>query len=253
MLKFIGTGSAFNTELGNTSAYVKSNETLLLIDCGESVFARIKKINLLEDVKNVYIIITHLHSDHVASLATLIEYLNIFKGIVPNIILTNEDSNEAQEQAISSFLSLQGIEEGEYEFTYADMLEGVITDLVKVELIEVKHFERLTSYAIELYFKDKTIYYTGDIIDKSYLKSVAKKLNANDMVYTDCTNKEYKGRVHISIKELQDIFDEKKRAQVTTMHFDSFQCINEAKDAGFMVAKREESLEDILNSIKDRK
>ena len=111
MLKFIGTGSAFNTELGNTSAYLKSNETLLLIDCGESVFARIKKINLLEDVKNVYIIITHLHSDHVASLATLIEYLNIFKGIVPNIILTNEDSNEAQEQAISSFLSLQGIED----------------------------------------------------------------------------------------------------------------------------------------------
>ena len=44
MLKFIGTGSAFNQDLGNTSAYIKDGETLLLIDCGETVFQRIKEI-----------------------------------------------------------------------------------------------------------------------------------------------------------------------------------------------------------------
>ena len=43
MLKFIGTGSAFNTELGNTSAYIKQNKTLLLIDAGPTVFARAKE------------------------------------------------------------------------------------------------------------------------------------------------------------------------------------------------------------------
>lgn len=72
MLKFIGTGSAFNTELGTTSAYIKNEDILLLIDCGETTFARIMELKLLEDVKKAYIMITHMHSDHIAGLAALI-------------------------------------------------------------------------------------------------------------------------------------------------------------------------------------
>ena len=79
MLKFIGTGSAFNQDLGNTSAYIKDGETLLLIDCGETVFQRIKEIKLLDDVKKVYIVITHNHSDHIGSLGSLVEYLYFIK------------------------------------------------------------------------------------------------------------------------------------------------------------------------------
>ena len=249
MLKFIGTGSAFNTELLNTSAYIKNNDTLLLIDCGETVFSQIKKLNLLEGVKNVYIAITHLHSDHVGSLATLIEYLNIFCDIVPNIILTNDDSNETQEQNITKFLELQAVVEGDFEYTYADMLEDVLPDLIKVELVEIKHSSKLTSYAVELYFKNQTIYYTGDNNDKSYLKSIAKKLKENDLVYADCTNQEYDGRVHVSVKELSDIFNQKQRKQVITMHFDSYECLADAKDVGFNTATNEIAIAELLKKL----
>ena len=252
MLKFIGTGSAFNTELGNTSAYVKTEDTLFLIDCGETVFSRIKKLKLLDGVKNVYVAITHLHSDHAGSLATLIEYLNI-NGVVPNIVLSNEDSNEAQEHNITNFLELQGVLEGDYEFTYADMLEDVLPDLVRAELVEIKHSQRLTSYAVELYFKNQTIYYTGDNMDKDYLKTIAKKLKENDLVYCDCTNLEYEGRVHVSISELAKIFKEDLKKQVYCMHFDSYNSITDAKDAGFKIAFNEESLEDLLKNIVGRK
>ena len=122
MLKFIGTGSAFNPKLGNTSAYYKENGNLLLIDCGESVFGRILELNLLEDVENVYIAITHTHGDHVGSLGSLVLYLNIIKGIVPNIIITAEDSSEAQENTIKNILTVAGVAEEEYEFTYGDMM-----------------------------------------------------------------------------------------------------------------------------------
>jgi hypothetical protein len=51
-LKFIGTGSAFNTNLGNTSAYIKYDNDLLLIDCGESIFERLIKNDILnKDIK----------------------------------------------------------------------------------------------------------------------------------------------------------------------------------------------------------
>lgn len=50
MLKFLGRGSAFNTEEGNTSAYIKENRTLFLIDCGSNIFERIMFKDLLYDL-----------------------------------------------------------------------------------------------------------------------------------------------------------------------------------------------------------
>lgn len=77
-LKFLGTGSAFNTKLGNTSAYLLNNDksAMLLFDCGETVFSKLKPI--LEKNKNISeftICITHSHSDHMGSLPTLLYYL----------------------------------------------------------------------------------------------------------------------------------------------------------------------------------
>ena len=59
MLNFLGTGSAFNTEKGNTSAFIKKDNSLLLIDCGGTVFHRLQELNLLDGVENLYIVVTH--------------------------------------------------------------------------------------------------------------------------------------------------------------------------------------------------
>ena len=77
-----------------------------------------------------------------------------------------------------------------------------------------------------------------------------KKLKPDDIVYTDCVNKECK--IHISINELCEIFNEKLRKQVCTMHFDSFDAYEDAKDAGFMVATREISRDELLSKIAKR-
>ena len=37
ILEFIGCGSAFNPQLGNTSAYIEDGKRFVLLDCGESV------------------------------------------------------------------------------------------------------------------------------------------------------------------------------------------------------------------------
>ena len=56
-LKFIGRGSAFNIKEGNTAAYYKSNDYMLLIDCGSNIFERILNNNLLDDIKEIYIFV----------------------------------------------------------------------------------------------------------------------------------------------------------------------------------------------------
>lgn len=253
MLKFIGTGSAFNTQMTNNSAYIKDGETLLIIDCGETAFARMKQLKIFEDVRNVYIAITHMHSDHIGSLGTLVAYLNIYYGVNPTFIITNEDSAEKQENDIITYLNLVGISEDDYDFSYADMLEDILPNLKRVEMVEVKHSSSLTSYALELYFSDKTIYFTGDHNDKEYMASIAKSLKPQDLVYTDCTNKDYKNRPHILISELNEIFTESQKSQVYLMHFDSFSTYGDAKDAGFKVASAEQSIEELLRIIANRK
>ena len=253
MLKFIGTGSAFNTDMGNTSAYIKQDGTLFIIDCGETAFERMKQINLFDDVEDVFVAITHMHSDHVGSLASLVLYLNIFKGIAPTLVITNDDTAEAQEETLKNYLTIMGVDEEDYDFSFADMLEDVLPDLKKVEMIPVKHSNKLISYAVEMYFKNQTIYYTGDHLDKNYLNDVASSLNAKDLVYTDCTNRDYKGRIHITLNELAEIFPEEQREQVCCMHFDSYAVYSDAKALGFKVANKEISTSELLKQIAGRK
>ncbi len=54
-LNFIGNGSCFNTDFGNNSAYYidKEKKSLLLIDCGETVFERLMKECLGFDIARV--------------------------------------------------------------------------------------------------------------------------------------------------------------------------------------------------------
>ena len=252
MLKFIGTGSAFNTNMVNNSAYIKEEKTLFIIDCGETAFARMKNLKLFEDVENVYIAITHMHSDHVGSVGSLVEYLNIFCNIVPTFIITNEDSAEAQEDTLRKYLTIIGVDEEKYEFSYGDMMEDVLPGLVKVDMVEINHSKKLTSYAVELHFADKTIYYTGDHNDKEYLTMVASVLKPTDLVYTDCTNIEYENRPHISINELSDIFTENQREQVYCMHLENMGICSDIKQAGFKVASGEKTIEELLKLIANR-
>lgn len=87
MLNFIGRGSAFNTKEGNNSTFIKNENHLLLVDCGSDVFSRIMELNLLQNVEEIDVIITHLHPDHFGSLGDLIfySYFGIGEGKLPTL------------------------------------------------------------------------------------------------------------------------------------------------------------------------
>ena len=79
---------------------------MLLIDCGETVFSEIKRNGLVEDVNNLYVFITHTHSDHIGSLSSLIHYMHYVKNKAIQLLVMGLNSCHFMTMVSVSLLSL---------------------------------------------------------------------------------------------------------------------------------------------------
>lgn len=94
-LQFISTGGAFDYEIGNSAAWVTHQGQQLLLDCGHTVYPRLRTLGLADRMDAI--LVTHLHDDHVGSLSTLIFHQkhiarnpNKVKLIVPTAVFAGE-------------------------------------------------------------------------------------------------------------------------------------------------------------------
>ena len=111
-LNFIGIGGATNIELGGNSCYLKDDDNLLVIDMCEGATERLEKEDVFKGVKNIYVIITHTHFDHVAGLGVFIWYCNFYLNISPKIIY----SKFKYKNHIKKLLRLTDVDKKYFEF-----------------------------------------------------------------------------------------------------------------------------------------
>lgn len=257
MLKFIGRGSCANMKEGNNSAYIKEGDTFLLLDCGCLTTNRIIKSNLLDGIKNIYILITHFHDDHVGSLGSLLLHCRYVLGIIPNVYFEDK-------QYLVNFLAMQGILEDE---VYMYMTNRYIDDMnLNYSAIPTKHYEfykpsNETVYSSEItktvvmtnYFKcygyyfaksngereNEYAYYSGD--SNSIPESIMDIFKNYDsfVLYQDvCLSKEH-GYAHLPLSKLCELIPDRLRYKVYCMHLDSNELITKCKEEGFNVVKVE--------------
>lgn len=234
MLKFIGSGSAFNTKLGNNSAYIKENGVLFLIDCGELTFDRILKSNLLDDVNEIHIACTHTHPDHIGSLGSLIFYCYYIKKIKPVFYSAHTD--------FLVLLNIMGICTEHCEFkNYAVSPIAKIENLnLEISFIIVKHAKELNSFGILICKNGKElVYYSGDSCDIEENILNGLKNNSISMIYQDTCKADYYGNVHLSLRKLTEIIPIELRNKVWCMHLDSGFMPDEARELGFNVVENE--------------
>lgn len=143
ILTFLGRDSGFGRE--NNAVYTEIDEKLLIIDCGFTVFEKLKERLKLEEYKEINVIITHLHNDHAGSLSQLILYLYFIYNKKINII--------SKCKKIKEYLEITGTPEEAY--TLLDKNEYV-------EIIKTEHTKYLDAYGCKLEIKGKIIVYTGD-------------------------------------------------------------------------------------------
>ncbi|KAJ49718.1 ribonuclease BN (tRNA processing enzyme) [Clostridium tetanomorphum] len=225
-LNFLGRGSAFNVKEGNTSAYVKNGKDFILLDCGEDVFERIINNNLLNDVTNVYVIITHLNSDHIGSLSSLIYYCYYIKNITPNIYFPSAE--------LQQLLNIMG-HSREFNLTLSEIDVVLNIHDISFKFIPVTHIEKMNCYGVIIQDKDNTIYYSGD--SNNISENILNRLNEVDYLYQDTSLADYTGSPHLSLRKLCELIPKQWRSKVYCMHIDSDELIIQAKEQGFNIVE----------------
>ena len=139
MKKFIftGRGSAFLTSEGNTSCYLKDKKNFLLIDCGETVFSKLKEYDLLDkSYENFIICLTHLHPDHAGSLGSLIFYMYYIQKVKTLIIYPDKEN-------LFSYFDLIGADR---KISYPKNIENA----VEVTIPDIQSYDRVQQAIIPL-------------------------------------------------------------------------------------------------------
>ncbi|MEG0297340.1 MAG: MBL fold metallo-hydrolase [Clostridium sp.] len=215
MIDFMGMGSAFNTKLGNTSAFVEKGKDLILIDCGCTVFHKIQELNLLKGKENINIIITHTHPDHAGSLGDIIFYVYYILKNRVNIFHPNKEHME-------NFLSCIGVNKDMYVLNSLDkvVIEADEIGKVNIEFMKSSHVKELVAYSFIMELEDKKLYYSGDTNELP--DSIVNKLKSGDIkrIYQDTSGLDFLGCVHMPFRKLCEVVPMELRINVYCMHLD---------------------------------
>lgn len=234
MLKFIGIGSAFNTRLGNNSAFIKEGQEMLLIDCGGTVFQGLQQLDLLQGISKFKIMITHTHPDHIGSLGEVIFYCYYILKIKVEVFYPNE-------ALIKSYLHIIGVTEDMYvlngncEVNFE--LNGL--GLIHAQWVQQVHVDTIPAYGFILNTEKQKLYYSGD--SSQIPDEIIEKLENGelDVIYQDSCGLNYEGNAHLYLYKLADKIQLQYRKQVYCMHLDQHIKMDEIRGLGFNVVERE--------------
>lgn len=222
-LSFLGTGSAFNYNLDNTSAYFCIHNHFYFIDMGERIARKIiTHLSIPEDA-SITIFITHFHADHVASLEPFLVYFAYIKKVKSLQVITPNSNKLKRYLSLTSFnLQKVGISDNK---TYVD-------ENVRVVSLKTKHIEDSRSYFF--YTIKGNFFYSGDtsVLSKKALAQL--KNHQIDRMYHEVAISS--SSFHIGIQTLCDEIPLSLRNRVVLMHFENDEIIKLAEKEGFRVA-----------------
>jgi phosphoribosyl 1,2-cyclic phosphodiesterase len=177
-IQFLGVGGAFDYPFGNASALLDFQGKRILIDCGHAVFPTLARLELLDTID--YILITHLHDDHVGSLSTLLYYYHHFLQRSPFPILY---PTPAFQDHLIEYLRFPMLDPEKY----ADFWP--ITHLTGAHYIDTKdrHVVGMQSFGYFFAEGDTVWAYSGDIGDGDFFFQKLRDQGVEEgTVFHDC-------------------------------------------------------------------
>lgn len=206
-LHFLGCGSAFTPDLGNTSAYFLYKDVFYLIDCGETVFEKIFNCKEMRESARIVVLLTHLHADHCGSLGSLLSFAALILHKPVDVVYPSD--------RVKDLLSCMGIASNFY--THLKSLPSH----TGIKLIPhcVNHADDMDCFGYEVHFDGKHFYYSGDAYNIPDL--VLEKFFAGTIhILFQDTNTEDTGH-HCPLSLLERLIPLQYRNTVYCMHLNT--------------------------------
>lgn len=224
-LNFLGKGSAFYPRYGNTGAYMLCGKELYLIDCGELAFDQLYEHLDLDELEKVWVILTHLHADHVGSLGTLISYFYCIRHMQVCVV--------HPERTVVELLTLLGIDPKGY--VYLERLPENAAGLA-AEPIEVKHARDMKCYGYVLSDRKEQVYYSGDAAELPAHVLERFLSGGISRIYHDTST--HDSASHCYYGRLERWIPRQLRGRVYCMHLDG-PCEDLLREKGFQIVEVE--------------
>lgn len=231
-IKQIGNGGAFNTKDTNSSFLINLNESLLLFDCGYSVFKKLRKLDKkgdidLKQLKHVYV--SHLDDDHVGSLKSLMYYQYFVNKITLNILF---DKNIYKE--LNNYINFKKINNHTIKknYKYITPKQKIVkpikikknrlnlkideTFIIKLTTFGTKHHK--DCYGLKFDCKNHSFAITGDTIATKKIEKVCKSC---DFIFHDFSkwNKPSE-QVHACEDNINEVYSKKFIKKLKFYHND---------------------------------
>ncbi len=160
ILKVLGTVSPHCHQDHNCPGYlVNTKDTNILLDCGNGIT---RNINYPDDLKDLTIIISHLHRDHYGDLFSIAYDTYVYHnlGILTNKVKVYIPKPTSKEELVDyNLLTNLGEEQ------YLEIIEYQQEDIITINQTTIsfsKNPHSIPSYSIKVTEHDKSLVYSGD-------------------------------------------------------------------------------------------
>jgi ribonuclease BN (tRNA processing enzyme) len=223
-LKLLGIGSGLDAELGNTNALLtfKGTKNHVLLDCGFSTPAKLKRMELMDRITDIFI--THLHGDHIYGLEMFgFASFFLFKRrpnlIVPSRHIAHKLWEHCLKGSMEEIQASNGAPIKATLETYYNVIETKernLWDGWKAYFNPTDHVPKKESYSI-VFRKNESQKSRSEVIWTSDTRTPVYSKEASH-IFHDCQLYETEADVHCSVKKLLYL-PEEIRKKIIAVHF----------------------------------
>ena len=196
------------------------------------MFGYIMKNNLLKDIKSVYVVVSHTHSDHCGSLGSFGLYCQFVLKEKLKIVVPH---SEEYVQHLKHLMHTFGNTDKAFEFVYEEELDYKFKNFNKVRYDLTKHDYMLTSYSFIFESDRGDIFFSADTrVADNLLRFIETHKNI-DKMFMEVTDLNTPDDIHMNLDRLVAVLPESVKSKIYMMHFRNDQCKEKVKNYGFHI------------------
>lgn len=201
-LRVLGSGDAFNSSGALHSCYLLEGESgTLMLECGPSVLAGLKRAGIASDVPDV-VLISHLHGDHFGGIPFLLLEYKYRKPRTRPLVIAGPPTTQRRvdELYAALYADLCG-RPLDFEVEYVTLEPNARSRLAgfDVEAFHVPHSQASVCLGYRIVGSGASLLFSGD---SAWTPEFIHRSHGTDLFLCECCSMEPEAPVHLSYRDI---------------------------------------------------